>query len=104
MNDNGQREFPFGADEKTAERCGRSNKVRGSVRGDGLPDACDLYDITDLSREDVVSIRMLVNDRIEERFRYAVKVASEMSVKGLAAVTQEILRLDGLRQRLDGDL
>ena len=104
MNDNRQNEFPFGADEKTAERCGRSDKVRGSVRRDGLPDGCELYDITDLTREDVVSIRMLVNDRIEDRFRYAVKMASEMSVKGLAAVTQEILRLDGLRKRLEGEL
>ena len=103
MND-GQREFPFGADEKTAERCGRSGEVRGSVRRDGLPDGCELYDITDLTRDDIVSIRMLVGDRIEERFRYAVKMASEMSVKGLAAVTQEIVRLDGLRQRLEGDL
>ena len=104
MNDNGQREFPFGIDEKAAEGRKRSREVRGSVRSDGLPDACDLYDITDLSRDDVLSIRMLVGDRIEERFRYAVKMASEMSVKGLAAVTQEIIRLDGLRQRLDGEL
>ena len=69
-----------------------------------MSDGCDLYDITDLSRDDVLSVRMLVNDRIEERFRYAVKVASEMSVRGLIAVTQEIVRLEGLRQRLDGEL
>ena len=103
MND-GQREFPFGSVPEAAEGRKRSGEVRGSVRGDGVSDGRDLYDITDLSRDDVLSIRMLVGDRIEERFRYAVKMASEMSVKGLAAVTQEILRLDGLRQRLDGEL
>lgn len=103
MND-GQGEFSFGTVEKAAEGRVRGREVRGSVRGDGMSDGCDLYDITDLSRDEVLSVRMLVNDRIEERFRYAVKVASEMSVKGLLSVTQEILRLDGLRQKLDGEL
>ena len=104
MNDR-QGEFPFGTVAEASEGRKRSGEVRGSVRGDGMSDGGDLYyDITDLTREDVVSIRMLVGDRIEERFRYAVKMASEMSVKGLAAVTQEIVRLDGLRQRLDGEL
>ena len=103
MND-GQREFSFGTVEKAAEGRRRSREVRGSVSGVGVSGGCDLYDITDLSRDDVLSVRMLVNDRIEERFRYAVKVASEMSVRGLIAVTQEIARLDGLRQKLDGEL
>lgn len=58
---------------------------------------CDMEGFT---YTEIKMIRTLVQDRIENRFQYAVKVASDMNAPTLDAVNTEIQRLVVLKAKL----
>lgn len=52
------------------------------------------------SHDELSLMKRLITDRVEERFRYAQKMASEMDLQGLSDVTDELIRLDDLILKL----
>ena len=60
----------------------------------------DTYDMEGFTYSEILMMRQLVTDRIENRFAYAQKTACEMNVRALSAVTSEIERLEVLRTKL----
>lgn len=58
---------------------------------------CDMEGFT---YTEIKMIRTLVQDRIENRFQYAAKVASDMNAPTLDAVNSEIQRLVVLKAKL----
>ena len=60
----------------------------------------DTYDMEGFTYQEIVTMRQLVNDRIENRFVYAAKAAQGMDAKMLTAVTDEINRLKVLQSKL----
>jgi len=53
-----------------------------------------------ISAEEKILLRQLVSDRIENRFVFAGKAASEMNSIRLLAAAQEIKGLEALREKL----
>lgn len=58
------------------------------------------YEMVGFSYMEIVMLRQLVTDRIENRFAYAVRAAQSMDSKALASVTDEINRLEVLKGKL----
>ena len=58
------------------------------------------YDMEGFTYTEIKMIRSLVQDRIENRFQYAAKAASEMNAKILDSTNTEIQRLIALKQKL----
>ena len=58
------------------------------------------YEMVGFSYMEIVMLRQLVTDRIENRFAYAVRAAQSMDSKALASVTDEINRLEILKGKL----
>ena len=52
------------------------------------------------SHEELSLMKRLVTDRVEDRFRFAQKMASQMDLQGLSDVTDELIRLDELSLKL----
>lgn len=59
-----------------------------------------IYDMEGFTYTEIRMIRSLVQDRIENRFQYAAKAASEMNAKILDSTNTEIQRLIALKQKL----
>jgi len=56
----------------------------------------------DLTQKEVVLVRQLITDRVENRFRTAEKAASDMDNGVLSGCVDEIERLDALEEKLGG--
>ena len=54
----------------------------------------------EFTTEEVLLIRQLISDRIENRFRMAEKASAEMNLKTLKGCTDEIGRLESLKERM----
>jgi hypothetical protein len=52
------------------------------------------------SHEELSLMKRLITDRVEDRFRFAQKMASQMDLQGLSDVTDELIRLDELSLKL----
>lgn len=52
------------------------------------------------SHEELSLMKRLITDRVEDRFRFVQKVASQMDLQGLSDVTDELIRLDELSLKL----
>lgn len=52
------------------------------------------------SHDELSLMKRLITDRVEDRFRFAQKMASEMDLQGLSDVTDELIRLDELSLKL----
>jgi len=60
----------------------------------------ETYEMEGFTYSEILMMRQLVNDRIENRFAYAEKVASERNIRVLGAVTMELERLETLQGKL----
>ena len=60
----------------------------------------ETYEMEGFTYSEILMMRQLVNDRIENRFTYAEKVASERNIRTLSAVTTELERLETLQGKL----
>ena len=60
----------------------------------------ETYEMEGFTYSEILMMRQLVNDRIENRFAYAEKVASERNLRTLSAVTMELERLETLQGKL----
>lgn len=58
------------------------------------------YEMVGFSYMEIVMLRQLVTDRIENRFAYAVRAAQGMDSKALTSVSDEINRLEILKGKL----
>ena len=57
----------------------------------------------DLTKTEVLLLRQLITDRMENRFRTAEKASAEMNLKTLRGCADEIDRLEGLKEKLKDD-
>jgi len=56
----------------------------------------------DLTQKEIVLVRQLITDRVENRFRTAEKAAADMDRKTLRGCVDEIEELEALREKVNG--
>ena len=60
----------------------------------------DTYDMEGFTYSEILMMRQLVTDRIENRFAYAQKAAERMDIVLLKGCVDELVRLDELAVKL----